>query len=78
MVGLRILLLSFCYNGLVFLKNSYRTIISWITYNFEQWFWRNSKKEKTIYVYSDDNCRIDKTGGPYEVRIRKSDDKGND
>ena len=36
-----------------------------------------TKKEKTIYVYSDDNCRIDKTGGPYEVRIRKSDNKWN-
>ena len=30
------------------------------------------KKKRIIYVYSSDDCRVDETGGPYDVEI--SDD----
>ena len=29
------------------------------------------KKTKTVYVYSDDNCRTDTEGGPYKIKIKK-------
>ena len=55
------------------MKNLYRTVVSWIRFRFEKWFCKKSKKLKTIYVYSDDNCKIDEMGGPYEVKIKESD-----
>jgi len=30
---------------------------------------KQKKKKRTIYVYSSDDCRVDKTGGPYKVKI---------
>ena len=30
---------------------------------------KKSRKKRIIYVYSSDDCRVDKTGGPYKVEI---------
>ena len=34
---------------------------------------RSIEKKKVIVVYSSDNNRIDKDGGPYEVEVLKHD-----
>tara|TARA_R100000152_G_C6646123_1_gene89113 strand:+ start:364 stop:549 length:186 start_codon:yes stop_codon:yes gene_type:complete len=47
----------------------YKTIVSWITFRFEQWFWKDAKKKNIRYIYSDDNCKVDETGGPYEFDL---------
>lgn len=51
------------------INNLYRTIVSWVVYRFEQWFWKDAKKKNIRYTYSDDNCRVDETGGPYEFDL---------
>ena len=34
--------------------NLYRTIVSWITYTFEQWFWRDAEIQKPIEDNEDE------------------------
>jgi len=83
MVSLRILLLSFCCNGLVFLKKKPKhseagkgdksrvTDKKKYADNWEKIF---GKKKKNIRkVYSDDVCKIDEDGGPYEIDLSKLD-----
>ena len=42
---------SFYNNGMVEL---YRTIVSWITYTFEQWFWKDAEIQKPIKDNEED------------------------
>ena len=44
-------------------------MISYLKYLYKKWF--GKKEEKILTVYSADNCRIDKNGGPYKVKIDK-------
>jgi len=37
--------------------------------NWEKIF--GKKKDKIINVYSSDDCRVDETGGPYQVKIKQ-------
>tara|TARA_Y100000004_G_scaffold89236_1_gene100093 strand:- start:843 stop:1007 length:165 start_codon:yes stop_codon:yes gene_type:complete len=48
-----------------------KLIVSWL----KQWFKKDDKKEKNIrYVYSNDNCKVDEDGGPYEIDLSEISD----
>jgi len=82
LVIFRIFVFSFCDNGLVFMKKKTKQVNgkgdkSRVTNkkkfdkNWEKIF---GKKKKNIRkVYSDDVCKIDKDGGPYEIDLSKLD-----
>ena len=43
----------------------YQTIISWIVYHSEKWFWKDSIEPDIREVWSSDNNKVDEDGGPY-------------
>ena len=57
-----------CDYGVAFIM---KLIVSWL----KQWFKKDDKKEKNIrYVYSNDNCKVDEDGGPYEIDLSEISD----
>lgn len=34
--------------------NLYRTIVSWVTYTFEQWFWKDAEIQRPIKDNEED------------------------
>ena len=51
------------------IRDWYTSLVSWTTYKFEEWFWKDTVEEKIYYVKSADVCKVDDK--VYKIKITK-------